>query len=166
MAHGQEMRAAVRAAYIHDQLPLEAAAIKAGVPAGTAARWKRRAKADGDDWDKMRAACLLAGGGVEAVARQMLADYVVQHRAMMETISADADLKADVKVQMLASLADSFNKTVAASKRVLPETNELATALSVLDRFANFIREKFPQHGPAFVEVLEPFGAEIARVYG
>ena len=166
MAHSSEMRTAVRAAYIYDRLPLEAAAVKAVVPAGTAARWKRQAKEAGDDWDKMRAACLLSGEGVETVARQMLADYVMQHKALMETISTDADMKAEVKVQLLASLADSFNKTVAASKRVLPETSELATALNVLDRLSTFIREQFPQHGPAFVEILEPFGTVLARAYG
>jgi len=166
MAHDRETREAVRAAYIYDRLPVEAAAVRADVPASTAARWKRQAREAGDDWDKLRAACLLAGDGVESVARQMLADYVVQHKALMEMISGDRDMKAEVKVQMLASLADSFNKTVAASKRVLPETSELATALSVLSKFGDFIRERFPQHGPAFVEVLEPFGAEIARAFG
>ena len=166
MAHAREKREAVRAAYIHERLPLDIAAMKAGVPASTATRWKRRAKELGDDWDKMRAACLLSGEGVESVARQMLADYVVAHKAIMDAIGTDETIEAKCKVQMLASLADSFNKTVAASKRVLPETSELATALNVLDRLSNFIREHFPQHGPAFVEVLEPFGAEIARAFG
>jgi len=166
VAHSRETREAVRTAFVHDRMPLDIAAMKAGVPASTAARWKRRAKELGDDWDKMRAACLLSGDGVESVARQMLADYVVAHKSIMDAISTDDTIEAKVKVQMLASLADSFNKTVAASKRVLPETSELATALSVLNRLGDFIRDRFPQHGPAFVEVLEPFGAEIARAFG
>ncbi|GFK94435.1 hypothetical protein NNJEOMEG_02280 [Fundidesulfovibrio magnetotacticus] len=166
MAHAREKREAVRAAFIHERLPLEIAALKASVPLSTAARWKRRCKELGDDWDKLRAACLLAGDGVESVARQMLADYVVAHKAIMDAISTDQTIEAKDKVSMLASLADSFNKTVAASKRVLPETSELATALAVLNKLSDFIRARFPQHGPAFVEVLEPFGAEIARAYG
>lgn len=165
MAHGSEKVAAVRAAYVHERLPLEIAAARAGVAPGTATRWKRKAKEAGEDWDKLRAACLLAGDGVEAVARQMLADYVVQHKTLMDAIST-GDMPAAAKVDMLASLADSFNKTVAASKRVLPETSELATALSVLDKLGLFIRDHYPQHGPAFLEVLEPFGAEVARVFG
>ncbi|OLN30434.1 Phage DNA-binding protein [Desulfovibrio sp. DV] len=165
MAHGKHKMEALRAAYVHERLPLEAAAAKVGVPAATATRWKRKARETGDDWDKLRAACLLAGDGVEAVARQMLADYVVQHKSLMEQIAAN-DLAAAVKVGMLASLADSFNKTVAASKRVLPETSELATALSVLDKFGVFIRDHYPQHGSAFLEVLEPFGAVVASYYG
>jgi hypothetical protein len=165
MAHGKEKVATVRSAYVHERMPIEAAAAKAGVPAATATRWKRKAKEAGDDWDKLRAACLLAGDGLEAVARQMLADYVVQHKGLMEQIAADG-LPAAAKVSMLASLADSFNKTVAASKRVLPETSELATALSVLDKLGHFIRDHYPQHGPAFVEVLEPFGSVIAKTYG
>ena len=165
MAHGSEKVAAVRAAYVHERLPLEIAAARAGVAPGTATRWKRKAREAGEDWDKLRAACLLAGDGVEAVARQMLADYVVQHKTLMDAIST-GDMPAAAKVDMLASLADSFNKTVAASKRVLPETSELATALSVLDKLGLFIRDHYPQHGPAFLEVLEPFGTEVARVFG
>lgn len=166
MAHPKERRDALRAAYIHDRLPLEEAARKARVSAGTAARWKREARARGEDWDKLRAANLLAGEGVESVARQMLADYVTQHQALMEQIAKSEDLCASDKVGMLASLADSFNKTVSASRRVLPETNELAVALQVVNRLADYVRAKFPQHGPAFVEILEPFGDELARVYG
>jgi len=166
MAHPKEKRALLRAAFVHDHLPLGEAARKAGVSPATAARWKREARAAGEDWDKLRAATLLAGEGVEAVARQMLADYVTQHQALMEQITGNAELSAADKVSMLASLADSFNKTVAASRRVLPETNELAVALQVVSRLADFVRARFPQYGPAFVDILEPFGDELAKVYG
>jgi len=163
VAHKDGKRQALRAAYVHDRLPLEIAADKAGVPHSTAARWKRLARAAGEDWDKLRAATLLAGEGMENVARQMLADYVVQHKALMDEINTNPELGAAAKVDMLASLADSFNKTVSASKRVLPETNKLATALTVVNRLSDFIRERFPQHASAFVEILEPFGEVLAK---
>ncbi|MNG33632.1 hypothetical protein D3C84_1199290 [compost metagenome] len=78
----------------------------------------------------------------------------------------DTEIGPAAKVQMLASLADAYNKTVAASKRVLPETSALATAMQVLQHLAGFIRERYPQHAPAFAEVLEPFGDLIARELG
>ncbi|MEQ1060611.1 MULTISPECIES: DUF1804 family protein, partial [Pseudomonas] len=108
----------------------------------------------------------LAGGGLEDVARQVLAGLVTQFQATMEAIQVDADIKPAVKVQLLASLADAYNKTVSASKRVLPETSALATAMEVLQRLASFIRERFPQHAQAFAEVLEPFGEVIAKELG
>lgn len=163
MAHKDEKRQALRQAYVFDRLPLETAADKVGVPHSTAQRWKRQAREAGEDWDKLRAAMLLAGEGMESVARQMLADYVVQHKALMDLINTDADLGAAAKVDMLASLADSFNKTVAASRKVLPETNKLATALGVINKLSDFIRANFPQHAAAFVEILEPFGDELAK---
>lgn len=43
----------------------------------------------------------------------------------MDTLNASPDIKAETKVQMLASLADSCNKTVAASRQVLPEASQL-----------------------------------------
>ncbi|MEG6991648.1 DUF1804 family protein, partial [Pseudomonas aeruginosa] len=129
-------------------------------------RWKQQAEAEGDDWDKAQSAQLLAGGGLEDVARQVLAGLVTQFQATMEAIQVDADIKPAVKVQLLASLADAYNKTVSASKRVLPETSALATAMEVLQRLASFIRERFPQHAQAFAEVLEPFGEIIAKEIG
>ncbi|MBH9261896.1 DUF1804 family protein, partial [Pseudomonas aeruginosa] len=153
----------LRRAYVLDRQSLEVAAAMFGVSYGTARRWKQQAEAEGDDWDRAQSAQLLAGGGLEDVARQVLAGLVTQFQATMEAIQVDADIKPAVKVQLLASLADAYNKTVSASKRVLPETSALATAMEVLQRLASFIRERFPQHAHAFAEVLEPFGELLAR---
>lgn len=164
MAHGPDKQAAIRAAYVHERLPLEQAALRAGVPMATAARWKRQAKKNGEDWDALRGACLLAGEGIEAIGRQMLSDYVVQHQAMMAEISSEK-VTAAQKVSMLASLADSFNKTVAASRRILPETNELAVALEVLNLMGDYLRDHHPPLVADFVDVLDGFGAELSRHY-
>ncbi|MGG6918430.1 UNVERIFIED_CONTAM: DUF1804 family protein [Pseudomonas aeruginosa] len=163
MAHPKETRDALRRAYVLDRQSLEVAAAMFGVSYGTARRWKQQAEAEGDDWDRAQSAQLLAGGGLEDVARQVLAGLVTQFQATMEAVQVDADIKPAVKVQLLASLADAYNKTVSASKRVLPETSALATAMEVLQRLASFIRERFPQHAHAFAEVLEPFGELLAR---
>lgn len=64
------------------------------------------------------------------------------------------------------TLADAYNKTISASKRILPETNELAVAMGVVQRLAAFIKEQHPKHVGAFAEVLGPFGDELARAYG
>jgi len=166
MAHPKETRDAVRRAYVYDRLSLEISAQKAGISYATAARWKAQSAKGGDDWDKSQAALLMAGGGIETVARQMLAGLVTQYQATIETITADASLKPAVKVQMLASLADSYNKTVSASKRILPETSELATAMQVLQRLADFIHQRYPKHAATFVQILEPFGDLLVQQFG
>lgn len=166
MAHDKATRDKVRSAFVFDRLTLEVAAMKAGVSYGTARRWKTDARAAGDDWDKAQAAQLMAGGTIEDIARQMLAGLVLQYQASMEAITNDADLKPGAKVQMLSSLADAYNKTISASKRILPETSELATAMEVLQRLAAFVKDRHPQHIKAFVEILEPFGAELSKAYG
>lgn len=166
MAHPKHTRDAVRRAYVYDRLSLEVSALKAGVAYATAARWKAVAAKGGDDWDKAQAAHLMAGGGIETVARQMLAGLVTQYRATMDTIDVDADLKPAAKVQMLASLADAYNKTVSASKRILPETSELAVAMRVVQLLADFIGQRHPKHATAFVQILEPFGQVLADTFG
>jgi hypothetical protein len=166
MAHGEDVRRAVRAAYVFDQLALEPAAIKAGVPFPTARRWKRDAMAEGDDWDRARSAQAIAGGALEDVVRQTLAVVVQQVQATVETIQAATDMAPGDKVQMLASLADAYNKLMAASRRLMPETDKLAVAMDVVRRFAEFTRARHPQHAASVLAVLEPFGAELARAYG
>ncbi|MFT0211814.1 DUF1804 family protein [Pseudomonas sp. F1_0610] len=163
MAHPQKIRDGVRRAYVHDRLSLDVAAAMWGVSYATAARWKKTAADMGDDWDKLQTAQLISGGGVEDVARQVLTGLVVQFQSTMQEIQTDEELKASVKVQMLASLADAYNKTVSASKRILPETSALATAMEVLQKQASFVREHYPQHAQAFAEILEPFGEELAK---
>jgi transposase-like protein len=166
MAHSPETRDKVRRLYVFDRISLEVASLQCGISMSTASRWKREAQEAGDDWDKMRAVQILAGDGIENVARAALAGFLTQYQSTMDALNTNADIRAEAKVQMLASLADSFNKTVSASKRVLPETSQLATAMEVVQKLAAFIREKYPKHAMAFAEVLEPFGDELAKSYG
>ena len=166
MAHNTQTRAAVRAAYIFEMLPLSQIATAHGVPLATLRSWKKRALDTGDDWDKLRGAQALAGEGVESIARQMVADYVVQHKALMEAVLTAKDINPAAKVAAIASLADSFNKMIAASKRVLPETGELAVALRVLRLLGEYVQREYPQHANALLEVLEPFAAELPQTLG
>ena len=166
MAHPDETRRAVRAAFVFDQLGLEVAALKFDVPIATARRWKREDKAAGNDWDKARSAQLIAGGGIEDVVRQTLAVVVQQVQATVDSIQAAPDMQPADKVQMLASLADAYNKLMAASKRLMPETDKFAVATDVVQRLAEFVTKKKPSLAAEFVELLEPFGEELAKVYG
>ena len=166
MAHPKDVRDRLRRAYVFNGLSLEIAAAQIGVGFGTARRWKKSALEDGDDWEKVRAAHVMAGGGLEDVARTVLTGMIIQYQATVEAINTATDMPPEKKVDMLASLADAFNKTVASSKRVLPETSQLATALDVLQRLGAFIGEHYPQHLAAFAEVLEPFGRVLEKQYG
>lgn len=166
MAHTDETRRAVRGDYVFKQLSLEVAAMKHGVPEATARRWKREALAAGDHWDKARSAQLIAGGGIEDVVRQTLAVVVQQVQATVESIQQAPDMPPAEKVKALASLADAYNKLMAASRRLMPETDRLAVAMETLRLFTKFIQQRYPQHLGAFAEVLEPFGQEISRAYG
>ncbi|MEX3688872.1 DUF1804 family protein [Paraburkholderia sp. BR14263] len=165
MAYPKETRDKVRRSYVFDRLSLEIASSKHGVAYSTARRWKEDALAMGDDWDKAQAAQLMAGGGIESAARQMLAGLITQYQATIAELEK-AEMKPADKVSMLASLADAYNKTINASKRVPPETNELAVAMGVVQRLAAFIKERYPEHIAAFAGVLGPFGDELATAYG
>lgn len=166
MAHPKETRERVRRLYVFEQQTLEMAAVLSEVPIATARSWKAADKAKGDDWDKVRAAHTLADGGLEEIGRSILAGFLVQYQSTMEQINANKEISATEKVEMLTSLADAFNKTVSASRRVLPETSQLATALEVVNLLGDFVQQHYPKHLAAFVEILEPFGEELNKKYG
>lgn len=166
MAHDADTRRAVRGDYIFKQLGLEVAAVMHEVPVATARRWKREALTAGDDWDKAKSAQMIAGGGIEDVVRQTLAVVVQQVQATVESLQSDPNMQPGEKVKALSSLADAYNKLMAASRRLMPETDKLAVAMDVLKRQSEFVRSKYPRHMQAFAEILEAFGEEIARAYG
>lgn len=166
MAHPQETRDRLRRSYIFGQMSLEIASAQAAIPFVIARRWKKEAQDSGDDWDKLRAAHVIAGGGLEDIARAVLTGLVTQYQTTLEQLNGDSKLPAQKRVELLASLADAFNKAISASKKILPETSQLAIALDVIQKLSIFISEKHPQHLAAFVEILEPFGDEVEKHYG
>ncbi|MBK5072561.1 DUF1804 family protein [Budviciaceae bacterium CWB-B4] len=170
MAYPKEKREQIRRAYVLDGLSLEVSAQMSGVAYGTAQRWKNAARDAGDDWDKVKAAHVFAGSSLEELGRSMITALILQFNSTMARIeTADKDgepLQPAERVKLLVSLTDALNKAVSSSKRLLPETNQLATALEVIQLLSHFIKENYPQHLQAFADVLEPFGHEIERVYG
>ena len=166
MAYSDDTRRAVRASFVFDQLTLEASAALHQVPVPTARRWKGEARRAGDDWDKAQAAQLLAGGGIEEIARQTMAAFIQQVQATTTALQADTDLPPAERAKLLASLSDSFAKLMVSNRRLMPETDRLAVAMDVIQRFGEFIAKRRPALAGEFVEQLESFGDEIARAYG
>lgn len=166
MAHAHERRTQLRGLYVYKRLTMETACAALHVPRSTGNRWKQEAKARGDDWDTARAAVALGDENFTQLAKKLLEDYLVMHQAVVDHIKADTTMKPADKVAALASLTDSFNKTMAALKRVAPNLNEHAVAGDTLTRLSKFAQQHYPQHVPALIEMLEPFGAELAKAYG
>lgn len=166
MAHASEKRTQLRGLYVFQRLPMETACKKLRVPKTTANRWKLEAKDKGDDWDNARAAVAMGDENFTQLGRKLLEDYLIQHQATMDMLRSDTKLSAVVRADILASTADSFNKTMASFKRLSPELNRQAIALDAMQRLAAFAQRRFPQHVPAMLELLEPFGEELAKAYG
>ncbi len=167
MAHPDEKRAQLRGLYVYQRMAMEAACKKLGIARGTANRWKQEAfEKKGDDWDTARGAVAMGDDSFNNLARQLLEDYLVQHQATMKSLQEDKELSALARAETLASLSDSFNKTMNSFKRLSPELNKQAIGLDVLQRLAQFAQTKHPKHVPALLALLEPFGEELARAYG
>ena len=165
MARPAEDRARLRAAYVHDRLPMEMAAAKVGVPLGTARRWRGKAEEAGDDWDRARAAHSLSTAGTATVAQMVLSDFITLHLATMEEIKGFESSPLE-KAKALSSLADAFTKTMAAVAKAAPDLGRYAIATELLQDMASFIDEEFSEHRAAFVEILPIFAARIAKKFG
>lgn len=166
MAHPPEKRQEVRSAYVHQRLTLEAAAEKAGVPYGTARRWKTGAEAEGDDWDKARAANSLSHGGANTIAQLVLSDFLVLHQATVDGLTNAEGVAPLDKAMALSRLADAFQKTMAAVSKASPELGRYAVANELLQDLVTFVREEHPDATAFLVEVLEPFAVRVAKKYG
>lgn len=166
MAHGSEKRTQLRGLYVYKRLTMEAACGAITLPVATGRRWKREAKANGDDWDTARSAVALGDDNFRDMSRRLLEDYITQHEHIMGELKADKNISAMERIKAMGMLSDSLTKTLASMKRVMPEVNRHAIALDTLQRLATFAQSTFPQHVPSLIEMLEPFGEELAKAYG
>ena len=166
MAEGRDERQReARRRYVSERQQLPTIAIGLGVSEPTLRRWKAAARLAGDDWDTARAAAIASGESLDALIATLIEDYVIQHQATIDALKEGADIDPINRAKVLASLADSFNKTIKAAGRASPKISELGVAMDVLKRFGEFVARDFPGHAPALLEVLEPFGDVLAEAY-
>ena len=88
---------------------------------------------------------------------------MVHFQTTLEKLNAADDIPAQERVQLLSSLSDAYTKAIAASKKVLPETDRIATAISTVTALSEFIQARYPQHLRAFAEILEAFTPELEK---
>lgn len=162
---GADLKREARRRYVIERQALPTIAAAIGVSEGTVSRWKRAALASGDDWQGRRQAHLVAGEGLESVVAATVEDFVMLAQATIVALKGQEDAP-EKRAQTLASLADAMGKMVSAAGRLAPKTSELGVAQDVIRRLGKFIAEHHPEHATAFLEILEPFGAELAEAYG
>lgn len=164
MAYSQADKDKIRRAYIFDKLPLDKCAMLHGISYPTVQRWKKQALDNGDDWDKVKSAQTLAGGEIEDVARTLLTDLIIIFKNTTDSVKSD-EIDSVTKVKLLASLADSYNKSVSANKKLMPVTDKLAVAMTVMEMLGRYIQDTKPEAMAVFVEILVPFGELLSKEF-
>ena len=165
MAHERATKTELRRRYVVDRQPLSAAASLTGVSYTTARAWRAEAKLRGDDWDRARLAEQVSDGGVQELTRTVLAEFVPLFQSTIKDLRGTS-LDAIDKAEALSRLADAYSKAVKASGAVDPKLAKLGWAMDVLRLLSAFTHQHFPQHANALLEILEPFGGELAVEYG
>ncbi|HEC12282.1 MAG TPA: DUF1804 family protein [Acidiferrobacteraceae bacterium] len=166
MAHPSEVRDEVRGNYVYKRLPLAEAANLADVSYNTAREWKKKAKTQGDDWDRARSAARMASGPLGDITAQVMEDFVLLFQATVSALKNDKTLDPIKCTEALSRLADAYTKVVRAAGGSDPKMAELAIAIRVTDELAKFIRDRFPDKLPIFAQILEPFGGHLSEVFG
>lgn len=164
MSDRDNLRRKVRSDYIYRRMMISTIAAAYGKSEATISRWKKAAKEAGDDWDKARSAHVIAGEGVEVVVSTMVEDFMIQAQAILDEIKEGTHSTAE-KVGMLVSLSDAMTKMAASAKRFAPKVSELGVAQDVMAKLLDFVREEFPHHSAAILEIIEPFGDRLAEIY-
>lgn len=164
MSDRDDLRRKARSDYVYRRMFLSTIAAAYGKSEATISRWKRAAKEAGDDWDKARTAHVIAGEGVEVVVSTVVEDFMIQAQAILDEIKEGSHTTTE-KVSMLVSLSDAMTKMAASAKRFAPRVSELGVAQDVMAKLLDFVREEFPQHAPAILEIIEPFGERLSEIY-
>ncbi len=163
MAHTKEQKASARNLYVNARQSATVIAVTIGVSPATIRRWKSDSKVSGDDWDLARAASSMIGEGFDSVVGEAVDHFVVMFQSTMSSIKDNKEMAAPDRVKLMASLTDSFSKMMTSAGKSSPSLSKLGIATDVLKLLADYIREKFPQHSSAFLEIIEPFAEKLAQ---
>lgn len=164
MAASDDTRRKARSDYVYRRMTGATIAAAYGISAATFSRWKKAAKAAGDDWDIARSASVIAGEGMEAVVSSVLEDFMIMAQSLLDEIK-NGELPMEAKVRNLVALADAMTKMTASAGKLAPKISELGVAQDVMRQLLDFVRQNFPQHASAILEIVEPFGESLAGLY-
>lgn len=165
MAHSQETRNNVRKAYVIDGVPLTVAASIHDVNYDTAREWKRKAKVDGDDWDKAKTAFLISSQSNDKVIEQLVSNMVRQ-ALLISTQLESSEIPATDKVDLLASISDAMAKFSKSMSRIDPKLGALSVALDALKTIAEYLAKHDRVALAQFQEHLDGIGAILQNRYG
>lgn len=163
MAYGEDKKQALRNAYIYKHLSIKDAANMVGIPYGTARAWKAKAQENEDDWDVARNAARMAAGGLGELTNALIENFAIQSESILNHIKSDVEMTPGQKVDVMTKLSDSYSKLVASATKSGTKVAPLAVAMQVLQLLGDFVKDEYPQHATAFVEILEPFGRLVAE---
>lgn len=148
--------------YIYEKCTFKDISRAITVPSKTIRKWKDRAlKKDGDDWDKARHISELSEQNVDAINRQVYASWLTKFQEVQTKILSDEGMDTMTRVTALSSLADSFNKMVAALRKIEPEVNIASTALRVLEIIADYLNGADAALARKFGEHIDAIGVKI-----
>lgn len=157
-----DIRRRARSDFVYRRLTGATIAAAYGISEVTFARWKKKAKENGDDWDMARTAAVMAGEGADVVSSIVLEEFMLQAQHMVHDIK-NGGLDIESKVKLMASLADSMTKMAAAASKLAPKISELGVAQAVVEELVDFVRDRFPHHIEVVQELLGPFADHIAQ---
>ncbi len=160
----QDLRRKARADYVYRRMTGATISLALGISQATFGRWKKAAKAAGDDWDIARTASVIAGEGIETVVSSVVEDFMIMAQSLLEEIK-NGELTMDQKVKHLVALADAMTKMTASAGKLAPKISELGVAQDVMRHLLDFVRQHFPQHAVVILEIIEPFGERLAGLY-
>lgn len=165
MAYSPEKVQAVRKLFVYERLALPDAAARCEVSYSAAQAWKKKAKKNGDDWDKARNASRMASGGLGDITNELLEDFALLFQSTIKDIK-EGQYNALEKAEAIARLSDSYTKTMKAAGGGNPKIAKLSIAMEVLSELAGFIKSDYPDDLERFARILEPFGVRVSEVFG
>ncbi|MBF0448918.1 MAG: DUF1804 family protein [Magnetococcales bacterium] len=95
---------------------------------------------------------------------RLLGEFLLLHTEAMASVKAEVQ-DSIKQVEALTRLSQALDRTVNALVKATPPPPYLAIARDVLQKQVAFVESRFPQHAPALLVILEPFGEELIKTY-
>lgn len=160
MTSTDDKRRKARSDYVYRRMNGTTVSALHSISPSTFGRWKKAAKAQGDDWDIARSASIIAGEGVEAVVSSVVEDFMIMAQSLLDEIK-NGEIQVEQKIKHLTSLADGMTKMTSAAGKLAPRISELGVAQDVMSQMLDFVRREFPHHSEMILEIIEPFGESL-----
>ena len=162
--YGDEIKRAAISSFVDLGWTRDQVSKEFNLGANTLNIWISQEKQNGRDLIKERQVRALSSYRYNDRCVALLSDFFKLCKQASEELKSNPDIDAVTKVSKIASLAQSYEAAMKATRLGAPVTNRSSMALSIMDALADHIRKEHPDVSDDIVEALKTFNKKLIEI--